>query len=116
MKILPIVIMLLLANFDFSDMSIEDDAFHDELPFHIETWYFEAISGNESMVFMITLIGKMAAMIGIQFYEKGMPLYDGRKIYFSFNASNKIPYCNKWKGNHEMRRKWKIILQNFIFF
>ena len=92
MKILPIVIMLLLANFDFSDMSIEDDAFHDELPFHIETWYFEAISGNESMVFMITLIGKMAAMIGIQFYEKGMPLYDGRKIYFSFNASNKIPY------------------------
>ncbi len=92
MKISPIILMLLLTNFDFSDMNIKDDAFHDELAFHIETWYFEIISKNESMVFMITLIGKMMAMIGVQFYENGIPLYDGRKIYSSFNTSNEIPY------------------------
>ena len=94
MKILPLVITLLLTNFGFSDMSIEDDAFHDELPFHIETWYFEAFSSNQSIVFMITLAGKMVAMVGIQFYENGIALYDEREIFTSFYASDNIPYMS----------------------
>ncbi len=94
MKILSIVAILLLLNCNFSDMDIEDDAFHEEIPIHIETWYFEAMSGNESIIFMITLAGKTIAMIGTQFYENGIVMHDERKVFISFYVSDEIPYIS----------------------
>ena len=96
MKILPIVLMLLLTNFDFSDMSIKDDAFHDELPIHIETWYFESIfKNNESIVFIITSLSNKnngILMVGFHFYKNGIIIYEKRKIYSKFFLSNQTPY------------------------
>jgi len=99
MNFLPFIFAIMLLNFSFSDMVLEDDAFHSNLPFHIETWYFEAIfNSNMSIVFMITSFGKYL-MVGIQLYENGFPIYDRRRIYTSFNLSDKTPliYAGKTK-------------------
>ncbi|HEC75846.1 MAG TPA: hypothetical protein ENI33_01125 [Thermoplasmatales archaeon] len=91
-----IIIFFLLNNITLYDISLEDDAFHSELPFHIETWYFEAIfESNESIVFMITFMGDKGAgifMTGIHFYKNGKIVYEKRKIHNSFFVSDKTPY------------------------
>ncbi|MBC7081206.1 MAG: hypothetical protein H5T44_03035 [Thermoplasmatales archaeon] len=70
---------------------MKDDAFHSSLPFHIETWYFEAIFENYSIVFMITLLPNIFVMIGGHIYSKGRIIYEERKIYRSFIVSDEYP-------------------------
>ena len=58
-----VILLLLVIGFCndivLHDIVLGDDAFDSELPFHIETWYFEAIfDSNESTVFMLTAAGK----------------------------------------------------------
>jgi len=95
-----VILFLLLAascnDIVLHDIVLGDDAFDSELPFHIETWYFEAIfDGNESIVFMLTAAGKEKAMLlmaGVSYYEDGELKYEYRKIYFQPFVSNNTPY------------------------
>ena len=97
---LPVLLLslLLMGNYGIVEMSLEDDAFHSELPLHIETWYFEALfQNNESMVFMITVMkgrehGIM--MTGVHLYKNGKIIYEGRKIFTSFFISDEIPFIS----------------------
>ncbi len=78
-----------------NDINLKDDAFHSEMPLHIETWYYEAIFGNESIVFMITSVSNKSTgllMTGLHFYRDGELLHESRKMFFSFFISDEFPY------------------------
>jgi len=96
MKVAIFIILLLLGNFNLYDMNLHDDAFHNELPLHIETWYFEGIfENNESIVFMLTSLSngsKGIFMTGAHFYKNGSIVYEKREMYTSFFLSNESPY------------------------
>ncbi len=106
MKISFIILLLLFNNISLYDITLQDDAFHADLPLHIETWYFEAIfESNESMVFMITSLGsesKGILMIGVHFYENGKIVYEKRDMYTSFYLSSETPYIVA-EGNEIMK-------------
>ncbi len=95
MKLLALLISLLLTgNYGIVEMSLEDDAFHSELPLHIETWYFEALfENNESMVFMITVMKERwgILMTGIHLYRNGEIIHEERHVFSTFSISNKTP-------------------------
>ncbi|HHO57095.1 MAG TPA: hypothetical protein ENJ70_00920, partial [Thermoplasmatales archaeon] len=97
---LPVLLLslLLMGNYGIVEMSLEDDAFHSELPLHIETWYFEALfQNNKSMVFMITVMKfrqQGIMMTGVHLYKNGKIIYEGRKIFTSFFISDEIPFIS----------------------
>ncbi len=98
MKFIAAIAILLFMQCDIvlHDIELSDDAFNDELPFHIETWYFEAIfDSNESMVFMLTCAGEGEAailMTGISYYKNGTLCHEFRKLYLQPVISNVTPY------------------------
>ena len=89
--------------FDFStndgftpeNISLDDDAFHADMPLHTETWYFECMSGNFSIVFITTVLSqdgnRGAAMAGLYIYRDGHMEVMERMPSFSFSASDKMP-------------------------
>jgi len=89
--------LLLIGNYGIVGISLQDDAFHSDLPLHIETWYFEALfNSNKSMVFMITVMKQEQRgimMTGVHLYDNGDLIYEGRHIWTSFNISNKFPFA-----------------------
>lgn len=92
-----------LEIFDFSandgftpeNISLGDDAFHPEMPLHAETWYFECMGGNYSIVFITTILSSDgnngAAMAGLYIYRNGRMEVMERIPSFSFSASDKTP-------------------------
>ncbi|MBC7128105.1 MAG: hypothetical protein H5T45_00020 [Thermoplasmatales archaeon] len=91
MKFILFLLFFSLIFQNIYEIELRDDAFHSSLPFHIETWYFEAIFENYSIVFMITILPDIFAMIGEHFYFNGEKIYEERKIYKSFFISDEYP-------------------------
>jgi len=103
MKPVALLLSFLLAgNYGIVEMSLEDDAFHSDLPFHIETWYFEALfENNESMVFMITVMKHemlSIMMTGVHLYKNGEIICEERKLFTSFFISNETPFISIENG------------------
>lgn len=77
------------------NITLGDDAFHSDMPLHAETWYFECMSSNYSIVFIITLLSsdghRGAAMAGLYIYNDGHMDVMERIPSFSFSASDETP-------------------------